>query len=438
VLTDIFIVSLLLLLNGVFAMSEMAVVSARKAWLKGLAEETGHRGAKSALALLDDPSTFLSFVQIGMTLISVFAGAFSGATLSQPFGEALDKLPWLKGHGQSLSFAATVGCVTYFNLVIGELVPKRIALAYAEGIAIRVAPVVRLFVRLIAPIVWFLKISTDAVLSFFKIDEHQQTPVTEDEVKDLIAEGAESGLFKPAEKKMLDSVLRLSDRTVRGIMTPRMDMVWLDVDDPAEENAKIVQASGYSRFPIARGDLDEVLGIVYAKDILNQTMEGQAFDPVKIMKPPLRVPDTAPVTRLLEQFRQSRQHLAVVVDEYGSVEGIVSLRDILEAIAGELPELGQDSDDKPVKRQDGSWLLDGMMSVDEVELLLDLRNMRDGADFHTLAGFVIEHLGHMPSTGECFMWNDVKFEVVDMDARRVDRVLVDPSRRLELLAAEEE
>lgn len=250
--------------------------------------------------------------------------------------------------------------------------------------------------------------------------------MTEDEVKDLIAEGAEAGLFKPAERQMLESVMQLADRTVRSIMTPRMDMIWLGEEETTEEHMKTIRSSGYSRFPVAKGDMEEVLGIVYAKDLLNQMLDAKAVDLRKIMRPPLRVPDSAPAMRLLEQFRLSRQHLAIVIDEYGSVEGIVSLRDILEAIAGDLPEVGQESEDKPVKREDGSWLIDGMTPVENVETLLGLRNMRDGAEFHTLAGFMLDHLEHMPAVGDFFFWNSARFEVVDMDARRVDKVLIHP------------
>lgn len=424
-LTDIGVVFLLLLLNGFFAMAELAIVSARRARLRQLADEQSV-GARLALRLAEDPASFLSIVQTGITLNSVFAGAFSGATLAGPFGEYLNKFDWIDHHGEPVALALTVAGVTYLNLVIGELLPKRIGLAYAEIIAVRVSRVMFAFQFIAAPVVWTLRGSTDVLLKILTLDSKKNTAVTEDEVKHLIAEGAETGVFKPAEKDMLEGVMRLDDRTVRAIMTPRVDMVWLATDETPEEHACTIRASGYSRFPVARGDLEEVKGIIHAKDLLNAVFEGQPFDVKLAMRPPLIVPDTTPVLRLLDQFKQSRQHLAIVIDEYGSVEGLVSVTDILESITGDLPENGQDSSEQPVRREDGSWLIDGMTPIDEVENLLNMKNMRDGGEFHTIAGFVIDKLGRIPAAGDNFDWNSLRFEVVDMDARRVDKVLIHP------------
>lgn len=423
-LGELSIVLLLLLLNGFFAMAELAIVSARRAVLKQWADER-RKGARLALQLAEDPNSFLSIVQVGITLNGVLAGAFSGATLAGRFGDYLKTFPMLADYGESIALAVTVAGVTFLNLVIGELVPKRIGIAYAEPIALRVAGFMRGLAMVTLPVVWLLNGSTLLLLRLMGLDKAKGTAVTEDEVKVMITEGTESGVFEQAEKDMLEGVMRLSDRSVRSIMTPRIDMVWLNIADPGEQHAAIIQASGYSRFPVAAGDLEKVLGIVHAKDMLNSIFGGQQIDLATIMRPSLIVPDTTQVLRLLDQFKQSGQHIAIVIDEYGSVEGLVSITDILEAITGVMPDPEQDDDlYKPVQREDGSWLLDGMMPIDEVEALLNLKNMRGEGDFHTLAGFIIDQLGRIPSAGDHFEWHAARFEVVDMDGRRVDKVLI--------------
>jgi putative hemolysin len=419
------IVILLILLNGLFAMSELAIVSARRARLRQLAEG-GHKGAKLALGMAEDPASFLSIVQIGMTLNSVLAGAFSGATLAGHFAEYLNGISWIAPDGEAAALGLTVAAVTYLNLVIGELLPKRIGLSYAEPIAVRVAYIMRFFAILAAPVVWLLRQSTEISLRLLCLANPRGATVTEDEVKDMIAEGAETGVFKPEEKEMLDGVMRLSNRTARTIMTPRVDMEWLNAEDAAGENYKIIRSSGYSRFPVASGDLEEILGIVHAKDLLNATLDGQMPTLKEAMRPALVVQDTTTVFRLLDQFKQSGQYVAIVADEYGSVEGLVSVTDILQAITGELPERGRESAAAPVLREDGSWLIDGMMPLDEVENLLGLKAMRGEGDFHTLAGFVVDKLRRLPNAGDHFTWDATRFEVVDMDGRRVDKVLVMP------------
>jgi putative hemolysin len=377
---EILVVVLLILLNGFFAMAELAIVSARRLRLRQMAED-GHQGAALALGMAEDPASFLSIVQIGMTLNSVLAGAFSGATAAGHFADELNRVAWIAPNGGAVALGLTVAGVTYLNLVIGELIPKRIGLSYAEPIAVRVAYVMKFFAIIAAPVVWLLRQSTEISLRLLRLANPRDTSVTEDEVKDMIAEGAESGIFKPAEKDMLDGVMRLADRTVRTIMTPRVDMVWLSAEDSAGDNHSIIRSSGYSRFPVARGDLEEILGIVYAKDMLNAVLGGHMPPLRSVMRPALTVPDTTTVLRLLEQFKRSKQHIAVVADEYGSVEGLVSVTDILQAITG---------------------------------------------DFHTLGGFVVDKLGRLPNSGDHFVWEDTRFEVVDMDGRRVDKVMVTP------------
>ena len=422
---ELSIVFMLILLNGFFAMSELAIVSARRMRLKQLADE-GDRGARLALKMAEDPSSFLSIVQIGMTLNSVLVGAFSGATVAGKFADYLNHVSWIAPHGEMVALFLTVAAVTYFNLVIGELLPKRIGLSYAEPIARRVAFAMGCFATLAAPVVWILRHSTEILLRILHLANPLENPVTAEEIKDMIAEGTETGVFKPAEKDMLEGVMRVADRTVRTIMTPRLDMVWLGVDDTAEDHKNIIRTSGYSRFPVARGDLEEILGTVHAKDILNALFDGHPMSLKTVMRPPLVVPDTTPVLRLLDQFKQSGQHIAVVVDEYGSVEGIVSVTDILQAITGDLPERGQDSELPPIHREDGGWLIDGMTPLDEVETLIDLKNMRGSGSFHTIAGFMVNHLGRLPSVGDHFIWEGAHFKVTEVDGRRIDKVLVHP------------
>lgn len=419
------IVLLLLLLNGFFAMAELAIVSARRARLRQLAED-GRPGAQQALNLAEDPTSFLSVVQIGMTLNSVLAGAFSGATLAGPLANTFRTIPALAAVADPLALGLTVLCVTYLSLVVGELLPKRVGLSYAESIAVRVAPLMRFLEQLTAPVVWLLRLSTDLFLRLLRLHNPPVVHVTEEEVKDLIAEGTESGVFKPAEKAMIEGVMRLADRTVRTIMTPRIDMVWISQTDSFEEIAETMHEYRYSRFPVARGDLEEVVGIVHAKDLLDARLKGERGELEAVMREALTVPDSTPVLRLLDNFKQSGQHIAIVMDEYGSVEGLVTLTDILEAITGDLPELGQEGEDRPVQREDGSWLIDGMMAIDEVESLIGVRHMRDGEDFHTIAGFIIDKLGRLPVAGDHIHWGGARFEVVDMDGRRVDKVLINP------------
>jgi putative hemolysin len=424
--TEIIIVILLILLNGLFAMSELAIVSARRVRIKQLAED-GHKGAALALGMAEDPASFLSIVQVGMTLNSVLAGAFSGATLAGNFAPYFNSISWIAPDGEAVAIGCTVAVVTYFNLVIGELIPKRIGLSYAEPIAIRVSYIMRFFATIAAPVVWLLRHSTELSLKLLHLADPRDTSVTEDEVKNLIAEGAESGVFKPAEREMLEGVMRVADRTVRTIMTPRVDMMWLSTEDSSHDNHAVIRTSNYSRFPVVKGDLEEILGIVYAKDMLNAVLFGGQMPPLKsVMRPALTVPDTTTVLRLLEQFKQSKQHIAIVADEYGSVEGLVSATDILMAITGDLPERGRKSDAPSIQHTDGSWLIDGMAPLDEAESKIGLKDMRGEGDFHTLAGFIVEKLGRLPNTGDHFVWEETNFEVIAMDGRRVDKVRVTP------------
>ena len=426
IIWELLVLAFLMLLNGFFAMSEMAVISSRRARLVQLADER-LPGADTALALLDDPTRFISTVQICLTLISILAGAFGGATLVDPLAGQLSRITILASYAHELATALVVIGLTYVTLIAGELAPKRLGMGNAERIAARVAPVMTLLSRLAGPLVWLMQRSTQAMFLLLHLRFETPAGVTEEEVKTLIAEGTQRGVFEPAEREMIEGVLRLTDRSVRAIMTPRLDVVWLDINDSPGDIIAELRASGYSRFPVSRGDIDEIEGIVQAKDLLNRALAGEPFDMQCCIKKPLFVHDSTGVMHLLELLRQSSVQIAVVVDEYGSLEGIVTLTDILESIAGELPDEDDGAPDPEiVRREDGSFLIDGMVPVDEVEALLGLKNMRGDRDFHTIGGFVLSECGHIPKPGEHFIWHGVRFEVVDMDNRRIDKIAIMP------------
>ncbi len=416
----------LILLNGFFAMSELAVVSARKIRLQQMAEE-GRRGAAAALSLQEDPSRFLSTVQIGITLIGVINGAVGGATLAERLSPVLEAIPAFAGYGETLAIAIVVMVITYLSLIAGELVPKRIALNKAEAIACFAAPIMRSLSRATAPFVWLLGASTEAMLKLLRVPEKAEQTVTEEEVKSLIAEGTASGVFDPGEKRMIEGVMRLADRTVRSLMTPRPEVMWLDIDDEPENIKREIREAGHSRFPVCRGDFDDVMGVVHTKDLLHSLLQGGKFDLRAVVRDALIVHDGTEVMRLLDLFKQSGEHMAIVVDEYGTVEGIATLTDVLEGIAGELPDDGGEDSDI-VRRADGSLLIDGMMAVEEVEAHLGLKSLRDeDSGYHTLAGFLLFKLGRIPTAGEYADHDGYRFEVVDMDGRRIDKVLVTPT-----------
>ncbi len=420
---EIAVVGLLILVNGFFAMSELAIVSARRARLQQMVQK-GSRGAERAMRLAEDPTGFLSTVQVGITLVGIFNGAYSGATLSAPLAKALAGIPALAAYANGLAIAIVVIVVTYLSLIIGELVPKRIALNNAEGIAAFAATPMLILSRIGAPIVWFLRVSTDAVLTLLRVPRVVEQTVTEEEVKTMIAEGAESGVFHPEERTMLEGVIRIADRTVRSILVPRPDVVWLDIEDEPATIMQEMRESGHSRFPVSRGEVDEVVGVMHAKDAFDQLSRTGKVDFSTAVKEPLFVDEHMPIIRLLERFRNSPVHMAIVLDEHGSFEGIVTPTDILIAIAGDLPQNEGDLEDPDaVQRADGSWLLSGRIAIDEVERLFNETGMNENEDYNTLAGFVLNQLGHIPEAGEAFEWRDWHFEVVDLDGRRIDKVI---------------
>jgi len=419
----------LTLLNGVFAMSELAVVSSRRARLQSLAQE-GSAGARTALQLADDPGRFLSTVQIGITMVGVVAGAYGGSTLGERLGGWLARQPGLEDYGQALGVALVIVAITYASIVLGELIPKRIALRNPEAVAVLVARPMQILSRVTGPFVWLLGTTTESLLKLLGLAGGRQETVTEEEVRSLISEGTQAGIFDPREKEMIDGVLRLADRTVRAIMTPRPEVTWLEVGGSLESVVDRIQASGHSRFPVCRTGLDDVVGVVHARDLLERVRSGAPPDLEALARRALVVHDRTPVLKLLDLMRQTGQHMAVVVDEYGSVEGICTVTDVLETIAGDLPEEpGEAAEPAAIQRDDGSWLVEGWMPVDEFEQRLGLRGVVEASNggFHTAAGFVLDQLGHLPRPGEHFTYHGRRIEVVDMDGRRIDKILVGPA-----------
>ncbi|BBK30905.1 putative hemolysin [Stella humosa] len=423
VYVEIVFVFLLTILNGVLAMSELAVVSSRRARLEHMAS-AGDKGARAALKLIDDPGRFLSTVQIGITLIGILAGAVSGATLADRLGDWLDTFALLAGRGDTIAIPLVVISITYLSLVVGELVPKRIAMSHPEGIAALVARPMYKMSQVAAPAVWLLRLSTEALLRLLRINQNQASTVTEEEVKSLIAEGTQAGIFVPQEKAMIEGVLRLADRPVVAIMTPRQRVVWVDLNASPDTARQILADSRFSRLPVCEGAVDHAVGIVHTKTLLPKALRGEPMEIRETMVPALIVPEQTPVLALLDRFRREGVHMAIIVDEYGLTQGIATPTDILEAIAGHLAETGEDESSSLVRRADGTWLVDGRMPIDEFEDGVGLRGLSGSGDFHTVGGFVLDRLGHLPTVGEVVEEMGARFEVIDMDGRRIDKVLV--------------
>lgn len=422
---EVFFILVLILLNGVFAMSETALVSARKLRLEQLAED-GNERAGVALELANDPNRFLSTVQFGISLIGTLAGVFGGATIAEEFMLKLNEVAWLQPYSESLALGLVVLAITYLSLILGELVPKRLALYYPERIAAGMANSMQRLARLASPFVRLLSFSTEAVLRLFRVKPPEVPPITEEEVKAMIEQGTEAGVFEEAEQNIFDRVFRLGDRRVSMLMTSRSDIVWLDVSDSLEEMRDKISGSGFSRFPLCQGSLDNLLGVVRVKDLVAQTLNGQPPDLRAIMRTPLFVHEKMRILKVLELFRVSRTHIAIAIDEYGEIQGLLTLNDILEAIVGDVPNPGMTVQPQALQREDGSWLVDGYLPIDEFKQLFDLTYLPgdDKGDFETLGGFVMVYLERIPVAGEYFDWGGLRFEVLDMDGNRVDKVLV--------------
>lgn len=423
-LTEILIIFVLLLANGVFAMAEIAVVSSRKARLKALAAE-GSPTAQAALALALEPTRFLSTVQIGITLVGIMAGAFGGATLSEELALWLTQFPALAPYSKVIAMLIVVGSITYFSLIIGELAPKRIALTNPERRAMLVAKPMTFLSKIASPFVWFLTVSTNVLLKVFRLGKDVEAPPSEEEISHMIEQGTTAGVFHKAERAMVEGVLRLDELPVTEIMTRRTKIVWLNIADSDEVNWRKIVASGHSHFPVYEGTRDQVIGMVSVKSLWANAAAGVANELKNHLVKPLFVPSSITAVQLLESFKKTGKHLALVTDEFGSIQGLVSLIDVMEAIVGDLPEPGDRRMPDAVQREDGSWLVDGSMLLEEFKRRFAVGSLprEDSETFETLGGFMVDRFGHIPSAGEYLVWNGWRFEIIDMDRHRVDKVL---------------
>jgi putative hemolysin len=425
---EMLIVILLIALNGVFAMAEMAVVTARRARLEQQAN-AGDRNARAALELAREPSQFLSTIQIGITTVGILAGAFGGATLSQLVAANVRAIPNLAPYAEAIGLAVVVLAITYLTLVFGELAPKRLALSNPERIAATVAIPMQALSRVASPVVRVLSASTDFVLGVFGFKATEETPVSEDEIRILIAQGTRAGVFEETEEDIVDAVFRLGDRRVSSLMTPRPDVIWLDLEQSPETAIEVVLHSNHTRFPVCRGELDNAVGIAATKDILVRWVADDTIDLAGIIQPPLFVPETLHAFRLLELLKQQAAEMALVVDEYGGIQGVVTPTDIFEAIVGDLPSPSELAEPAALQREDGSWLVDGLLAIEELKELLELNELpeEESGDYYTVGGMMMKNLGRIPRVGDHFEGNGRRFEVVDMDGNRVDKVLIMPS-----------
>ncbi len=433
-LTQIALVLVLALCNGFFALSEMALVVSRKSRLKQMARTS--RKAALALRHAEAPERFLSTVQVGITLVMLITGAIAGDALGGHIADALrsEQLTWLQPYSRIIGIVLGFVLISFLQIVIGELVPKRLALSSPEKVSSYVAIPMLVLSRITAPFVWLLNISSNLLLRLLRVNQLGRGAVTEEEIRLLVAESAEQGVLDPDEHNMVNRVLRLGDRTVDSVMTPRMRIAWLDLSVTREENIEVMRQTPYSRYPVYRGDESDVVGVVEVKRLLHSFAEGkpELFDH---LSKPLFVPATARALDLLEEFRDAETPLALVVDEYGDIEGVVTVNDLLAAVVG-ASQIGHGSgnDDSPImQRADGSWLIDGGLPTDDLRELLQLGELpgEQDHDFRTVGGMVMTALGHVPQTGEVFAWRGIRFEVVDLDGARIDKLLVTPAPSLE-------
>ncbi|HWR77484.1 MAG TPA: hemolysin family protein [Thiobacillus sp.] len=423
---EILLLAALIVLNGVFAMSEIALVVAKRARLARLAEQ-GDTSAAVAVTLHDDPTRFLSTVQVGITSIGILNGIVGEAALAGPLSLWLQSVGMETEASRIASTALVVIIITYATIVIGELVPKRIGLLNPEGIACRVARPMNLLARLARPFVRLLSMSTDAILRLLGKQQSSQQGVIEEEIHALLQEGSDSGVIEQQEREMVRNVFRLDDRPVESLMTPRTGIVYLDITLPLEENLRRVADSGHSRFPVCQDGLDEVLGILNTKQLLNAMLAGASPSLTDALLPAVFVPERLSGLDLLEQFRASDVHLVLIIDEYGEINGLVTLQDVLEAVTGEFkPRRLEEA--WAMQREDGSWLLDGLIPIPELKDRLELKSVpgEGKGRYHTLSGLVMWLSGRLPQTGDVMSWENWRLEVVDLDGKRIDKILATP------------
>ncbi|HSA84181.1 MAG TPA: hemolysin family protein [Patescibacteria group bacterium] len=426
---EILIVLLLILLNGLFAMAEIAIVSARKSRLKQQANQ-GNKKAQAALELAQSPNRFLSTVQIGITLIGIFAGAFGGVTIAESLAKQFMTISVIAPYSEALALGIVVSVITYFSLILGELVPKRIALNNPEKIAILVARPMDKLSKISHPLVSLLSISTEFVFRILGLKASTEPTVTDEEVKILLREGTQTGVFEIAEKDIVERTLKLSDKKVNSLMTPRKEIIWLTLDSSYKTIRNKIAKNPHANFPVCRDNLDKVIGVVRSEDMLTNFLLEEKIELQKFIHKPLFIPESMAALKVLELFKKSGIHMALVIDEYGNVQGLLSLTDILEAIVGDIPTINELEEHEITKREDGSWLVDGLVSTDEFKEYFHIKRIPDEKSglFHTIGGFVMQRLGHIPQTGDNFIFENFRFEIIDMDGNRVDKILIAPQK----------
>jgi len=424
---EILVISILLLMNGLFAMFEIALVSSRKSRLQEKAKY-GSKGAKTALLLLKEPEKILSAIQVGITLVGIVSGAFGGLALSEDMIPVIKNVSWLAPYADVLAVATVVGIITYFSLIIGELVPKTIALNNPEKIAIALSPAMKILGSALYPVVWFLSISTKLVITLFRIRKNIDTPVSEEELRMLLKQGSEHGVIEKEESDIINEVIRFGDKRAGSIMTPRVEVEWINSNDKDEKILSVLINSSHSRMPVCSKTVDEVIGVVAVKDVLAYHIKHQFININKIMTEPLFFPEQMSAISVLEQFRRTKNHFGIVINEYGSMEGIVTLHDVTENIMGDLPESTDDDQSEVFRREDGSYLVDGSMMIEDVQDLLEIRSLFDDdevkSNINTIGGLTMYKLNRIPKTGDTFITQGYKFEIVDMDGNRVDKIMI--------------
>jgi len=419
IINEIVLILILILINALLAMSEAALVASRKVRLQQQAND-GNKSSELALKLLKDPNIFLSTVQIGITLIGVLAGAVGGATISEALALALQKIPYLGEFSESISLAIVVLTITILTIWLGELVPKRLGLTSPEKIAQVVAGPMLFTSKAFSPLIKLMSKATNFALSLMGVDPSSEPPVTEEEIHLLIDQGTQAGVFEEAEQDMVEGIFSLGDSRVYSLMTPRTEVVWLDINDSIEDIREKIAECPYSRFPVRQDSLETIVGIVKSRDLLVESLSGKAVDLKSLLKPAHFIPETMFASRALELFKEKNTELLLVVDEFGGLQGLLTINDILEEIVGAM----EFEEPQATQRQDGSWLLDGMLEVDEFKEIFDFESLPHEDEYETLSGFVMTSLGRVPQAADHFEWNNFRFEVIDMDGRRVDKVLV--------------
>jgi putative hemolysin len=425
VILEIVGITLLILLNGFLSMAEIAIVSARRTKLQEEAD-SGNPSARKALDLKDNPSNFLSTIQIGITLIGILTGAISGATIAEQLALWMNKIFWLAPYSEALGVVIVVMIITYFALVLGELAPKRMALHRPERLAIRLAPAIHLLSRLARPAAAILSWSTRTLLKLFGHHTEERSKVTEEEIRVLIDQGIQDGSIEEAEQDIVERVFTLGDRMAVELMTPRTEIVYLDQSDPPAEILRRVSESHFSRYPVVHGDLDHVVGITSANKLLNQMITLKRINLSTACRSAMFIPETMPAFKILEEFKKTGRSMALIIDEYGGLAGLVTHNDLLSALVTDVTDATPGEEAQVVTREDGSLLLDGMLLVDELKEVLNLQVLEgeEEGNYDTLSGLVMTKLGRIPVSGEHFHMGDYRFEVVDMDGKRVDKVLV--------------